>query len=200
MIGKRCGLLFVLSYSHTEKKRAYWRCRCDCGSEIIRMGKYLRRGEVKSCGCLNRQAIGGAPIKHGHTAGSKWTATYSTWSSMIQRCDNPKNSAYPKYGGRGIWVCLRWHEFQNFLADMGPRPVGKTIDRKNTLGSYEPSNCRWATPLEQGANQRKNRWILFNGYRLHLAAWARKLNVDASTLHRRIKHWGVERALSYVES
>jgi hypothetical protein len=74
---------------------------------------------------------------------------------MIQRCCNPKTANFKYYGGRGITVCERWRSFENFVADMGERPTGKTLDRLDTDGNYEPSNCQWATPTEQIANRRK---------------------------------------------
>lgn len=85
------------------------------------------------------------PRSHGRCK----TPIYRTWAQMIQRCENPKNPFYRRYGGRGIIVCERWHEFLNFLQDMGERPLGRTLDRINNDGNYEPGNCRWATPKEQ---------------------------------------------------
>lgn len=196
MIGFRSGRLFVLTYSHTRAKRAFWHCRCDCGREVNVMGKYLRRGDVKSCGCLNRQPLAGPRIKHGHAQGVL-SPTYRVWAGMLQRCETPSCSAYYKYGGRGIRVCRRWHDFCAFLEDMGERPLGKTLGRLDNNGPYRKSNCRWETLLEQGANSRRNRVIAFGGERLHLAAWARRLGVKSSTLHQRIARLGVDRAFAY---
>lgn len=82
------------------------------------------------------------------------TPTYWSWSGMLSRCRDPRNASYKHYGVRGITVCERWHDFENFLADMGPRPDGKTLDRINGDGNYEPGNCRWAAKAEQDANRR----------------------------------------------
>lgn len=87
---------------------------------------------------------------------------------MIQRCENPKDKGYRNYGGRGIRVCDRWHSFINFIADMGNRPSDKhQLDRKNNDGNYEPSNCRWATKLENNANTRRNVFLTVNGETHH---------------------------------
>lgn len=76
---------------------------------------------------------------------------------MLRRCYDPEHPRYADWGGRGIRVCARWHEYPNFLADMGTRPTGRTLDRKDNEGDYEPGNCRWATPKEQQANRRNSR-------------------------------------------
>ena len=194
MIGFKSGLLTVIAQAKTVNRKRMWVCSCLCGNLHIVMGKYLRRGEVKSCGCLNRRPIGGYK-KHGHTIGGKFSSTYSTWVSMIQRCNNPKDRGYYKYGARGTKVCDRWLDFRNFLADMGKRPAGKTIDRKNNLGHYFPNNCRWATLREQAQNARTNRIIEFNGEKKCLTEWARTLGIAPSTLHARLKRGSLKKAM-----
>ena len=127
----------------------------------------------------------------------KHTPTYICWGHISQRCINPKMKDFHKYGGRGITVCERWQKFENFLADMGERPGPEySIDRIDNNGNYEPGNCRWATKMEQAKNTRQNRWLEYGGVRLHFADWARRLHINQSSLHRRIKAWGVERALA----
>ena len=115
---------------------------------------------------------------------------------MIQRCNNPKSTTYYKYGAKGIKICSRWLDFRNFLFDMGKRPKGKTIDRKNNSLNYTPDNCRWATLREQAQNTRTNRIIEFNGEEKCLTEWARNLGISPSTLHARLKKWPLQKALS----
>jgi hypothetical protein len=132
------------------------RTRCFCGTESVSQRRAVVSGKKKSCGCAQRAAFerNRAP-KHGHTAGGGASPTWRSWNSMMTRCYNERHEHFAEYGGRGIKVCERWHEFANFLADMGERPKGKTLDRyPNGDGDYEPGNCRWATPKEQAANRR----------------------------------------------
>lgn len=89
-----------------------------------------------------------------HKHGMSNTPTYHSWHNMLQRCENPNYPEYKYYGGRGIVVCARWHDFRNFFADMRIRPSGLTLDRKNNDGNYEPGNCRWSTLKEQRVNSR----------------------------------------------
>lgn len=135
---------------------------------------------------------------HGHTTKTTMSPTYKSWHSMLQRCNNPKCPEYSTYGGRGLSVCAEWHTFERFLADMGARPPGMTLDRiDNNLG-YGPQNCRWATRRTQQRNRRTNHMLTLNGKTLCLQAWAEKLGLKAHTLYYRIyKHnWPLEVALT----
>lgn len=152
--GQRFGRLVVLRRLGSAKYgESTWLCRCDCSKNKVILGHSLRQGLTKSCGCLQRERASQTKKKHGAST----TETYYIWAGMRTRCKNPKATPYKNYGGRGISVCERWNSFDNFLADMGERPPGLSIDRIDNDGNYEPDNCRWATQSEQTGNQRKRR-------------------------------------------
>jgi hypothetical protein len=162
---KRYGRLAVIGEStwrHASIGGKTYSCQCDCGNVIIVLGKWLRHGVKKSCGCLRRDQLRKAGkdhpgFKHGHTPrGRPRSKTYNSYQAMIARCYLESNISYVSYGAKGVRVCARWRGrrgFINFLADMGERPEGKTIDRKNPFKNYSPSNCKWSTRAEQDRNK-----------------------------------------------
>ncbi len=160
LTGQRFSRLMVLRRDTDIPARgAVWIVACDCGNVTRVASNHLRRGMQKSCGCLRRE---GPPVRHGCARHRKHTAEYEIWKAMVKRCSSPRDSRWSSYGGRGIRVCDRWRSFEAFLADMGHRPPGRngkaplySIDRVDNDGHYEPSNCRWATPQQQRANQRR---------------------------------------------
>lgn len=134
------------------------------------------------------------PSRHGHTIGRTHSPTYQSWSSMLTRCNNPRSEHYDRYGGRGVYVCDRWLLFDNFLADMGVRPTGTTLDRRENEGGYTPENCRWADKTTQANNRSNVVTVEINGETRTLSEWCRLLSVSVNTVRARVKSQGMDYA------
>jgi len=192
--GERFGRLVVMSAPDGKTRT----CRCDCGTETTVLPCNLTSGNTSSCGCLRREEERTRGITHGATAGGTWSRAYSVWHSMLQRCLNPNNPNWSRYGGRGITVCERWRSsFQAFLEDMGEPPSGMSLNRVDNDGPYAKENCEWATDEAQARNKRGNRQLTFGGRTQPLAAWAEELGIPYYTLHARLRRgWSEERTLT----
>lgn len=157
LVGRKFGRLTVIALasnaSRVGNKKRGWHCRCDCGGEATVSGSNLGRCTF-SCGCIQaetRRATGAKSRTHG----MRYTPEYHVWVSMLDRCRNPNNPAWSRYGGRGICVCESWYRFENFIADMGRRPSPDLeIDRLDNDGNYEPGNCAWRTRQQNLLNRR----------------------------------------------
>lgn len=194
LISKRFGMCVVTSVGATSNHGPYVTVLCDCGNiKDIRLD-HLESGATKSCGCYHHQLAREAHTTHG----GYFTPEYRVWAEMLSRCNNPRNKAYHKYGGRGIHVCVEWHKFENFIADMGNRTSKDySIDRINNDGNYEPANCRWATRMEQGNNTRANRILIFDGKSLTITEWSRIIGIQGATIFSRLRlGWTINKALT----
>lgn len=177
---KYCRLLVVdLNKDKKNSRAARWNCVCDCGNMVVVYGYALRNGSIKSCGCLRKENHLAAITKHGGTSFSNGKKrTYSIWSNMRQRCLNPKNVNYHRYGGRGIKICDRWGQYINFISDMGEAPPCKTLDRIDNNGDYCKENCRWTSKKVQSNNRCDNRSISWDGNTYTYAELAREWGVS----------------------
>lgn len=188
LAGMRFGKLTVVERAENilvgkQSKTAWW-CKCDCGNETVVITQYLKKGDTKSCGCIQREAT---PNKrHGFSK----TRLYGIWSGIIGRCCNSKNHAYHNYGGRGIRICEEWRNdflaFYKWAYANGYRE-GLTIERKDVNGNYEPSNCIWATMQEQANNTRCNKILTLNGESHTVAEWGRITNLGVQVIRNRLR-------------
>jgi hypothetical protein len=207
LIGKKFGRLLVLEQvkERTKGRQVKWECKCDCGKICFPLGNHLKSGHTKSCGCFAIEKTIIVNTKHGYGKRGEHPE-YKTWGDIKYRCYNPEYPEFEYYGGRGIVVCDRWLDkqngFLNFLEDMGKKPSAEhSIDRyPNVNGNYEPANCRWATPKQQGGNKRNNKWIEYNGIKMIQADWAKYLGATQQNLHSMLKNKTFEHAYEYYMS
>jgi hypothetical protein len=164
--------------------RRMYLAKCVCGDTRWRSAQHISTGASRACrSCANKT--------HGNSASPE----YRCWYHMRHRCFNKTNPAYKDYGGRGISVDPTWDSFDVFLRDMGARPEGATLERKDNSLGYSKDNCVWASRQEQSINRRNTRWVTYAGKTQHLAAWSRELGIRQDTLTYRLNHgWSVERA------
>lgn len=187
MTGKKFGRLVVIkeAMERSKDRRVCWVCKCDCGNEITVDGKSLRNGNTKSCGCLQKEAVGLINKKHG----LRNTRLYNIYVNMRRRCEDPKRKAYPRYGGRGIRICDEWkNDFPAFYdwAITNGYKDDLQIDRIDNDGNYEPSNCRWVTPKKNNNNRRNNTIIAIDGEEHSIAEWERIYGLKRYRLNKAI--------------
>lgn len=196
LTGQVYGRLTVIEEAERRNQKRYWRCRCECGNETAVLQQSLRRGQTQSCGCLHNEMIGAQRATHNRTR----TPEFNAWVNMRLRCNNPNNTSYPNYGGRGIRVCQRWaNDFAAFLEDMGERPSPRhTLERADNSKDYSPENCRWATWEEQGRNKRNNHYLTHDQETLTIAEWSERTGIPQKVLRRRVNQlkWPTAKALT----
>ena len=196
LTARRFGRLVVVERSGYKGEAIAWLCKCDCGNEAIVIGKSLRRGATRSCGCLHSDELIERNIKHEQSG----TRLYNIWGLMMQRCYNPKTKCYLDYGGRGITVCSEWRKDFQAFRDWSMKngyADNLTIDRINNDKGYSPNNCRWSTRKEQANNTRRNHYISYNGESHTLAEWAEIIGMLPDTLECRIRRgWDTTKALT----
>jgi hypothetical protein len=198
--GMRFGKLVVSERAFSPSPGTRWLCVCDCGQTTVVSGPVLTRGTTKSCGCLRREVsrrLGSASRTHGHGRNGG-SPTHRTWRGMVKRCADPEDRDWPRYGGRGIRVCARWASaFENFLADMGVRPEGMTLERRDNDKDYDPDNCFWASRKRQANNRSSNIRATINGETLTVAQWAARLRLRPGLVYKRLQRgWPIEEALT----
>jgi len=191
-LSDKFGRLTVIAFHSIQKHKRIWLCLCDCGNTTLLSTGALKTGNTKSCGCARIAA------NKSRTTERRRLPEFYVWSGMIARCYNPNDGSYERYGGRGITVCERWLNFDNFILDMGRRPSSKhSIERINNSSGYEPANCKWALPSEQARNRRSTVFLTYQGITLCMLDWANLLGLKKGTLSNRKKYgWSVERMLT----
>jgi len=195
ILNNRYNRLTVIGYFGKSKNRYFWKCLCDCGNYAIVDRGNLIPGHSQSCGCFKKELIKKSSITHGLSK----TKEYAIWADIKKRCYNKNNSAYKFYGAKGITMCNKWkNSFIPFITDMGKRPSeNHSIDRINTFGNYEPSNCRWTTKDIQSNNTRTNKKITLNGITKNITQWLKLLNIPCTTYYNRLnRNWSIQDALT----
>lgn len=187
LVNTEHGRLTIIKYFPSEPEngiRQRVECLCECGEIKTLDLDSVKSGRTQSCGCLQREMTSKAHRTHGRSR----TAIYNCWRSMIYRCTEAKCAGYKDYGGRGIAVCSRWLDIENFCTDMGPMPApGYTLEREDNDGNYEPGNCVWATKDEQNRNQRRTLVVEWDGARTTVPAIATRFGIKARFLYRRLQ-------------
>ena len=183
IINKKFGRLLVLPNHKSINGEIQWECECECGNKVWVSKSRLKSGNTRSCGCLFKGIMAERNRNNGSLGGdssNEYEKLYNSWVAMKNRCDSPKNGHYKDYGGRGISVCKEWYDwfaFKEWALNNGWEN-GLTIDRIDSNGNYEPSNCRWVTMDVQANNKRSNKMITYQGKTQSLADWCRELERD----------------------
>lgn len=193
--GRRFGRLTVISLIGVKNNHTLWNCLCDCGNKKVSHSAVLSGGKTRSCGCLHNEFVSRINLTHGL---ANKMPEYRIWKHLRGRCNNPKDSGYHHYGGRGIFVSDAWNDFRVFLKDMGSRPSpNHSIERKDNDGPYSGENCFWATRKQQSVNKRSTRRITIGKETLSLMEWCERFGINYGTAFNRLKNgWSAEIAVT----
>lgn len=187
LVGQRFGRLQVLEMHRVSepKSKIFWTCKCDCGNEVDVETVNLVHGSTKSCGCYRRDYMAKVACRHGYGR----ERIYKNFLNMHQRCENPNDNQFARYGARGITVCDQWKDFVVFYdwAISNGYQCGLTLDRIDVNGPYAPWNCRWATAFQQGNNRRNTIYITLNGVTKTISEWALTLDIPRQRIYIRHK-------------
>lgn len=194
LTGERFGRLVVESFYDTNNRNTLWKCKCDCGKEVIVKGTYLVNGDTKSCGCLKRDRTIERNTTHGM---AHQTRLYTVWKGMRERCYNVNCSEYQNYGGRGVTICPEWDDFSCFAQWAEENGYNESlpasecsIDRIDNNGIYEPSNCRWVSMSQQARNTRRNRLLFYDGQVKPAVEWGEIYGINSKNITQRIDKYG----------
>lgn len=195
LAGRRFGRLVAIEdVGPARGGNRLWRCQCDCGGEHNTASGLLVGGHTTSCGCLVKS--GDHKRQHGHAGVHAKSRVYIAWLNMRQRCNNQNKPQFKDWGGRGITYDPHWEVFENFLADMGEPPPGKSLDRRDNDGNYTKDNCHWASPRDQRLNSKRVSMIEWQGETLCVRDWERKLGLKRTQLTMRLRRgMPLERAM-----
>lgn len=191
IIGMKFGKLTVIEKTNEKAKNNgefKYRCKCDCGNEVLVRGSHLKDGNSQTCGCSHRLTKRKENIR-----------IYNIYQNMKERCYNKNCKSFKNYGKRGIKICEEWLNDYNCFYEWAIKNGYKdelSIDRINVDGNYEPNNCRWATRIQQANNTTQNVFITYHNEKKTVAEWARTLNMSYSKLNYRLKNWDIEKAFN----
>lgn len=188
LLRQRFGMLVVISKDITLEYKAghpYWKCMCDCGKIVSVVAHHLMFKSKTHCGCQNKLTTADILKRR--------------WKSMLNRCYDPTDINYKRYGARGIGVHPRWHVFNKFRDDVGDIPPRKSLGRIDNNADYGPANCRWETDIQQGRNKEITRWAKYKGIVKAVMDWADEFKGNPLIYCRIVQGWDIEAAIEATE-
>jgi len=197
LTNQKFNRLTVLKLAPKQKHKVAWLCKCDCGKTTIVLATNLTGNRTRSCGCLKMEKL----LQRSTTHNQRHTKIYEVWKTLKQRCLNPNNKFYFRYGGRGITVCEDWkNNFTSFYewSMKNGYKEGLSIDRIDNNGNYCPENCRWTDKLTQANNTRTNHYITFRNQTKTIAEWSRHFNLPYGNIQGKLirNNYDAEKAFS----